>query len=349
VVRRLLPPPACSPLPLARLTRAPRPRSINYANEKLQQFFLRCVFAAEEALYLGEGLAWARVEYQDNRGCLELLESSPNGLLRLLDEECKRPGGGDANFCEAAAAAHRSNGFLMEPRLAGHRQLRARDGFVVRHFAGDVCYRAEGFLDKNNDALHPDLLAAAAQATNPLLAQAFAPADAAAARRKGSGGGGGGGGGFSSVGRRFVADLAQLVEELGSTRALFLRCVKPNGAQRADAGFSAALVLQQLRCAGTVEAVQLMATGYPTRIPYSSLYERYAPQLPQLARIRIRGHEYPLEPRLFCETLARALGVQSGRYKLGATRLFLRAGSAAGPKRPPSCLRTAPQPPHWTT
>ena len=24
----------------------------------------------------------------------------------------------------------------------------------VRHFAGDVCYLGDGFLDKNNDTLH---------------------------------------------------------------------------------------------------------------------------------------------------------------------------------------------------
>ena len=59
---------------------------INFANEKLQQFFLTFVFHAEEALYAAEQLRWTRIEYQDNQGCIELLERAPTGLLRLLDE-----------------------------------------------------------------------------------------------------------------------------------------------------------------------------------------------------------------------------------------------------------------------
>ena len=38
----------------------------NFANEKLQQFFLKFIFKAEEDLYTFENVSWTRIEYQDN-------------------------------------------------------------------------------------------------------------------------------------------------------------------------------------------------------------------------------------------------------------------------------------------
>ena len=43
-----------------------------------------------------------------------------------------------------------------------------------------------------------------------------------------AGGSSKGGGNFSSVSRRFIADLTQLMDDLYTTHALFIRCVKPN-------------------------------------------------------------------------------------------------------------------------
>lgn len=52
-----------------------------------------------------------------------------------------------------------------------------------------------------------------------------------------------------------------------------MRCIKPNSALAAFA-FTPALVLTQLRCSGTIDAVHLMAGAYPTRIPFDSIFTR---------------------------------------------------------------------------
>lgn len=43
------------------------------------------------------------------------------------------------------------------PRKAAvrkYREMRDDEGFLFRHYAGEVCYETAQFLDKNNDALH---------------------------------------------------------------------------------------------------------------------------------------------------------------------------------------------------
>ena len=62
------------------------------------QFFLKFVFRAEEAEYTSECVKYTPVEYQDNEGCIELIEKTPSGILRILDTQCKTPKASDDSF-----------------------------------------------------------------------------------------------------------------------------------------------------------------------------------------------------------------------------------------------------------
>mgnify|MGYP002043935085 CR=1 FL=1 len=62
--------------------------------------------------------------------------------------------------------------------------------------------------------------------------------------------------------RAFLASLRKLMGSLESTQAHFIRCIKPNK-ELASFKFTPSLVLTQLRCSGTIDAVQLMAGGTP--------------------------------------------------------------------------------------
>lgn len=39
--------------------------------------------------YAKEGIQWVNIEFIDNMDCLDLFAKKPQGLLHLLDEECK--------------------------------------------------------------------------------------------------------------------------------------------------------------------------------------------------------------------------------------------------------------------
>ena len=70
---------------------------INYANEKLQQQFNQHVFKLEQAEYVKEGISWNFIDYCDNQPCIDLIEDR-QGVLALLDEECKVPKGADTTW-----------------------------------------------------------------------------------------------------------------------------------------------------------------------------------------------------------------------------------------------------------
>ena len=80
-------------------------------------------------------------------------------------------------------------------------------------------------------------------------------------------------------------------------------------------------VMEQLRMSGTLDAVRLIQAGYPTRIPYQDLYTRYRDMMPPNVR------ELPASD--FCEVIAAVCDIGKDQYALGVERMFFRLGSAA--------------------
>ena len=143
---------------------------INFANEKLQQFFLTCVFKEEEALHIKEGVPWKDIEFQDNQGCINMLEKPPNGVLRLLDSQCKAPNPTEQNFCKELNKTHAKADFIVPTRK---QKMTDDEGFIVRHYAGDVVYAVDGFLEKAVENVSADLVNALRRSTVPLVALLF--------------------------------------------------------------------------------------------------------------------------------------------------------------------------------
>ncbi len=94
---------------------------INFANEKLQQFFNLTIFKVpsqsqycryryiamcerlivflpyqlEQEEYNAEKINWDSITFEDNQDCLDLIEGRPLGILSLLDEEVRFPKASD--------------------------------------------------------------------------------------------------------------------------------------------------------------------------------------------------------------------------------------------------------------
>ena len=208
---------------------------------------------------------------------------------------------------------HKSHFRLAIPRkskLKEHRDLRDEDGFLVRHFAGAVCYQTSQFIEKNNDALHASLEALIQESQNLKFLFRNEKDGMFQSTNQGKLT-------FISVGSKFRTQLKQLMEKLGSTGTSFIRCIKPNMSMM-DGLFEGGLILNQLQCSGMTSVLQLMQQGYPSRCYFADLYAMYKDFLP-------KGLSN-LDPRLFCKALFRALGLNDTDYKFGMTRVFFKPG-----------------------
>ncbi|CAN0067360.1 unnamed protein product, partial [Laminaria digitata] len=124
---------------------------INYANEKLQQQFNQFVFEVEQEEYRSEGIKWDFIEFPDNKDCITLIETKPAGILALLDEQCLVPKGTDRSF-----ASNMYNRLTSHPRFSVPHADKVDYKFMVHHYAGEIVYATEGFLEKNRDMLHQE-------------------------------------------------------------------------------------------------------------------------------------------------------------------------------------------------
>jgi len=146
------------------------------------------------------------------------------------------------------------------------------EAFVIKHFAGDVTYAVDKFLDKNMDPLNEDVEKMMSLSGLPLIAELFEyeePDPSARGRKKKK----------QTVGGRFLKQLGVLADTLADTSSHFIRCIKPNNAQKAGI-FEGPKIIDQLRCSGMMEALKLMHEGFPTRCPFDDLYGRYKDLMP---------------------------------------------------------------------
>lgn len=292
---------------------------INYCNEKLQQFFNERILKEEQELYQKEGLGVNEVHYVDNQDCIDLIEAKLVGILDILDEENRLPQSSDQHFTSVVHQKHKDHFRLTIPRkskLAIHRNIRDDEGFIIRHFAGAVCYETTQFVEKNNDALHMSLESLICESRDKFIRDLFESStnnnkDTKQKAGKLS---------FISVGNKFKTQLNLLLDKLRSTGASFIRCIKPN-LKMTSHHFEGAQILSQLQCSGMVSVLDLMQGGFPSRASFHELYNMYKKYMPdKLAR---------LDPRLFCKALFKALGLNEIDYKFGLTKVFFRPGKFA--------------------
>ena len=226
---------------------------INYCNEKLQQFFNQRILKDEQELYVKEGLGVKNVSFVDNQDCIDLIETKQTGIFSLLDEESKLPKPNYQHFTEQIFHKNGSHFRLALPRkskLKEHREIGDDDGFLIRHFAGAVCYQTRHFIEKNNDALHASLEMLVQECRNPFIRGVFGGGEHESSQRQGKLN-------FISVGSKFNKQLGDLMEKLRSTGTNFIRCIKPN-VKMVQQLFEAPAVLSQLQCAGMTSVLELM-------------------------------------------------------------------------------------------
>ncbi|GKD87902.1 myosin-11-like protein isoform X1 [Tanacetum coccineum] len=236
---------------------------INFTNDKLQQHFNQHVFKMEQEEYAKEAIDWSYIEFVDNQDVLDLIEKKPGGIVALLDEACMFPKSTQETFSNKLYQTFRNHKRFVKPKLS-------RTDFTIAHYAGEVQYQSNQFLDKNKDYVVPEHQDLLGESRCPFVAGLFPPiAEESPKSSK-----------FSSIGSRFKLQLQQLMETLSATEPHYIRCVKPNN-QLKPAIFENVNILQQLRCGGVLEAIRISCAGYPTRRPFFEFVNRFGLLAPE--------------------------------------------------------------------
>ncbi|EJW70720.1 hypothetical protein WUBG_18374, partial [Wuchereria bancrofti] len=91
----------------------------------------------------------------------------PLGLLSLLQEECLVPNGNDQSLLEKLLAANANNSIFTRSRQSARHTTVSH--FSIAHYAGNVAYNINGWVEKNKDVIERNGLEVLASSTKPLL------------------------------------------------------------------------------------------------------------------------------------------------------------------------------------
>ena len=130
---------------------------INFANERLQNWIQKSLFEKHVNEYTVEGISRfvPQVPYFDNAECIRLLQNIPGGLIHIMDDQARRqPKKTDHTMVEAFGKRWGNHSSFK----AGAADRSGFPSFTVSHYNGAVTYSAEGFLDRNLDAINPDFV-----------------------------------------------------------------------------------------------------------------------------------------------------------------------------------------------
>merc|ERR1719328_4784 len=291
--------------------------SINFVNEKLQQFFNNHMFVVEQELYQSEGLDVAMVDFgMDLAACIIMFEK-PMGIWAILEEESLFPKATDKSFEEKLKAQHLGKSANMAKAKSS---TDPNAHFAIIHYAGTVSYNVTGWLEKNKDPVNDTVVDVLKRGSCELMKVLWAdhpgqsaPPDEGKKKKKKGGG--------KTVSSVYLVQLADLMNTLNITEPHFIRCIVPN-THKKPLETECPLIMHQLTCNGVLEGIRVCMLGFPNRIKYADYKMRYM----------ILGAEHLAKAsndKEGVKNLMEAISFEAEKYRCGHTMVFFRAGALA--------------------
>uniref|UniRef100_A0A674D9N7 Myosin IG n=1 Tax=Salmo trutta TaxID=8032 RepID=A0A674D9N7_SALTR len=240
---------------------------INYCNEKLQQLFIELILRQEQDEYQREGITWRHIDYFNNQIIVDLVEQPHKGIISVLDEACLTVGKVTDTIClESMDAKLGQHPHYTSRKLTpSDKTMEFHRDFRIRHYAGDVTYSVEGFLDKNKDPLFQDFKRLMYNSSNPVLKEMWPDGQLS----------------ITEVTKRpltaatlFKNSIVALVDKLGCKEPYYVRCIKPNE-MKSPVLFDDARCQHQVAYLGLLENVRVRRAGFAYRQPYARFLQRY--------------------------------------------------------------------------
>merc|ERR1740137_344048 len=294
--------------------------SINFVNEKLQQFFNHHMFVVEQEEYVKEGIDWVMVDFGMDLAAAIIMFEKPMGIWAILEEESLFPKATDKSFEEKLKASLGKLPVFLKPASKTDKNAH----FGVSHYAGVVNYNVTSWLEKNKDPVNETVVelfksTSKSQLMVPLWREhpgqpTVTPKDDGKKKKKGGGG--------KTVSSVYLVSLAELMTTLYSCEPHFVRCLVPNNHKK-PGDVEPPLIMHQLTCNGVLEGIRICMRGFPNRMMYPDFKLRYA----CLGANEIASST---DNKTAVWALMDKIAFDRERYRLGHTLVFFRAGALAG-------------------
>ncbi|KFG51353.1 myosin H, partial [Toxoplasma gondii MAS] len=274
---------------------------INYANERLQQFFIQQVFQAEKVEYEAEGIDHSMIVYSDNATVLEVFDKPKAGIFAYLEEQCLIQTGSSESF---TSACHKNvkNPCFQIPKGD------ARFLFLIVHTAAPVTYDTTEFVPKNKMRLPNELLVVFKSAKNLCMKNAFEEIEIPDTKNMRG----------KFVGSKFQKSMTGLMTTLKSSHAHFGRCIKPNQVKKPQV-FETETTLGQMISLSVLEAVAIIHKGFAYRATFQDFVDDNNVLMSVLGA-KVEGSNM----KEACVAMLDRLAIPKEEFQLGNTKIFLR-------------------------
>merc|ERR1712223_433947 len=291
--------------------------SINFVNEKLQQFFNNHMFVVEQELYQSEGLDVAMQDFgMDLAACIIMFEK-PLGIWSILEEESNFPNATDKTYEDKVKAQHLGKSANMAKAKSA---TDPHAHFAIIHYAGTVSYNVTGWLEKNKDPVNDTVVDVLKRGSCELMKTVWAdhpgqsapPDDNKKKKKKGGG---------KTVASVYLVQLGELMATLNITEPHFIRCIVPN-THKKPLETETPLIMHQLTCNGVLEGIRVCMLGFPNRMLYKDYKARY-----MVLGAEILATAADNKEGVFA--LMDKIAFEREKYRCGHTMVFFRAGALA--------------------
>ena len=239
--------------------------SINFVNEKLQQFFNHHMFVVEQEEYVKEGIDWEMVDFGMDLAAAIIMFEKPMGILAILEEESLFPKATDKSFEEKLKASLGKLPVFLKPQS----KTDPRAHFAISHYAGIVSYNVSNWLEKNKDPVNDSVVEIFKSTSSSVLhvhlwrehpgQPTVTVKDDGKKKKKGGGG--------KTVSSVYLVSLAELMITLHSCEPHFVRCLVPN-THKKPGDVEPPLIMHQLTCNGVLEGIRICMRGFPNCMLY---------------------------------------------------------------------------------
>ncbi|CUV07423.1 unnamed protein product [Cryptosporidium hominis] len=275
---------------------------INFANEKLQQFFISSVFQAELQEYEKESISHDNITYEDNSSLVQLFDGK-GGIFDLLEESCLVSNGTYESFTNSA---HKNCG-----KKSGYKLPKGNvpDKFIIEHTATTVEYTTREFVLKNKHRIRPEIIQLFKESKNSIIKGCFEKVEILNSNKlKGKF--------LASI---FRVSIGHLLDTLKATNAQFIRCVKANE-KKVPNLIEADMVVDQLQSLSIMEAILLVQKGYA----YRETFENFMKENSMIMKLMGQTISSGSDLKQQCRQAMNTMKIPESEWQIGNTKIFIK-------------------------